>query len=58
MKTIKLTASETRSLEYILLSNPCLSGCIIAEMQNSKKDCEDCYLTKDKHSILKKLELL
>lgn len=58
MKTIKLTASEIRSLECLLQTNPWLSGCVIAEMQNSKKDCEDCCLTKDKHSIFKKLELL
>lgn len=58
MKTVKLTASEIRSIAHFLSSNPCASGCCYREMQSSKKDCEDCKLYKDKKSILEKLNLL
>ena len=58
MKTIKLTASEIRTLKCFLYSNPCSSGCAYQEMQRSKKDCEECKLTKDMHSIIDKLEIL
>lgn len=58
MKTIKLTASEIRSLEHFLMSNPCRCGCVLEKMQNSKKDCDECQLTKDSINIMKKLGLL
>lgn len=58
MKNIKFTASEIRTLENFLWTNPCSSGCVYPEMRKSKKSCEDCKLTKDKHSIMKKLELI
>lgn len=57
MKTVKLTASEIRSIELFLSANPCMSGCAYPEMQKSKKDCDECKLTKDMHSILEKLNL-
>ena len=56
MKTIKLTASEIRTLECFLWSNPCSSGCAYPEMQKSKKSCDECKLTKDLYSILEKLD--
>lgn len=58
MKHIKLTASEIRSLEHYLYGNPCQAGCVYSEMQNSKKDCKDCKLEKDRGSILEKLNLI
>lgn len=58
MKTVKLTASEIRSLFYYLESNPCESGCAYPEMNNSRKSCEECKLQKDRNSILEKLDLL
>ena len=58
MKTIKLTTGEIRSLKCFLYSNPCSSGCAYPEMQKSKKDCEECKLTKDMHSIMAKLDIL
>lgn len=56
MKTIKLTASEIRTLERFLWVNPCLNGCAYPKMQNSKKSCDECKLTKDKYSIIEKLD--
>ena len=56
MKTIKLTASEIRTLERFLWANPCLNGCAYPEMQNSKKSCDECKLTKDKYSIIEKID--
>lgn len=58
MKTVKLTASEIRTLDRFLFSNPCISGCCCVEMQNSRKDCNECSLTKDRDNILEKLGLL
>lgn len=58
MKKIILTASEIRSLEHYLYTNPCESGCVYSEMQNSRKSCEECKLNKDKDSILEKLDLI
>lgn len=58
MKTVKLTASEIRTLECFLRDNPCSSGCAYPEMQNSRKDCDECKLTKDKYSIMEKLDLI
>ena len=58
MKTIELTASEIRTLECFLYSNPCSNGCAYPEMQRSKKDCEECKLTKDMYSIMEKLDIL
>ena len=55
MKTVKLIASEIRTLECFLWSNPCSDGCAYPEMQNSKKNCDECKLTKDKYSIIEKL---
>lgn len=57
LKTIKLTASEIRTLKYFLYSNPCSSGCAYPEMQSSKKDCAKCKLRKDMYSIMTKLEV-
>lgn len=54
MKAIILTASEIRSLEGYLSTNPCTSGCYL----NHKGSCEKCPLTKDRESILKKLNLI
>lgn len=56
MKTIKLTASEIRTLERFLHANPCLNGCAYPKMQNSKKSCDECKLTKDKYSMIEKLD--
>lgn len=58
MKKVILTASEIRTLEHYLYSNPCESGCVYPEMNNSKKNCEECKLNKDKNSILEKLNLI
>ena len=58
MKTIKLKASEIRSLEHYLYSNPCEAGCAYPEMNNSKKSCEECKLNKDRQSIMEKLNLI
>lgn len=58
MKTVKLTASEIRSLEHFLYSNPCEARCVYPEMQKSRKSCEECKLNKDKNSILEKLDLI
>lgn len=58
MKTIKLTASEIRTLECFLDANPCSSACAYPDMQKSKKSCYECRLTKDMCSIMKKLDLI
>lgn len=58
MKTVKLTASEIRTLDCFLWSNPCSMGCAYPEMQKSRKSCDECKLTKDKYSIMKKLDLI
>lgn len=55
MKTITLTAKEIRALEAQLFINPCSSGCVYEEMQNSKKDCDKCPFTKAIESICEKL---
>lgn len=58
MKTVKLTASEIRTLEHFLLTNPCRNGCVVEKMQNSMKGCDECQLTKDSINIMKKLGML
>lgn len=58
MKTVKLTASEIRSLEHFLWSNPCSCGCVYPEMKNSRKSCGECKLNIDKNNILEKVGLL
>ena len=58
MKAIILTTSEIRSLQHYLYSNPCESGCVYPEMNNSRKSCEECKLNMDKNSILEKLDLI
>lgn len=58
MKSIKLTASEIRSLEHLLYCNPCSFGCCYPEMSNSRKECDECKLEKDRFSILEKLNLI
>ena len=58
MKKIELSASEIRTLELFLWANPCSRGCSYPEMANSKKDCDECKLTADKYSIMKKLDLI
>ena len=58
MKTVKLTASEINSMFYFLHTNPCEAGCAYPEMNNSRKDCDECKLHKDRDSILEKLDLL
>lgn len=42
MKTIKLTNKEVRALKYQIEANACRSCCAFEEMQNSKKDCDEC----------------
>lgn len=56
MKTLQLTSKELRALKEILFANPCNSGCAYEEMQNSKKDCDNCEFTKSIHSILDKIK--
>lgn len=46
MKTVKLTASEIRSIELFLSANPCMSGCAYPEMQRSKKVVKNVNLLK------------
>jgi len=55
MKTITLTANEIKALKAQLFANPCSSGCVYEEMQNSKKDCNECKFTKDIESFCEKL---
>lgn len=55
MKTITLTAKEIRALKAQLFANPCSSGCVYEEMENSKKDCSECKFTKDVESVCEKL---
>ena len=56
MKNIKFSKEEIRALKVMLDTNTCRSGCAFSEMQNSKKDCDDCELTKLKISISKKID--
>jgi hypothetical protein len=58
MKNIKLSNDEIRAIDTFLWANPCRSGCAYSEMQNSKKDCDECKLMKSRKSVLEKLELL
>ncbi len=58
MKIIKLTQKEIRAIDTYMSSNPCHSGCAYGEMQNSKKDCDECKLEDAKISILEKLDLI
>lgn len=58
MKKIELSASEIRSLEHFLCTNPCSSGCVYPEMANSNKGCNECKLSKNQYSIMKKLNLI
>ena len=60
MKTITLTESEIRTIEYYLWSNPCRSHCVHGY---SRIDCHDtrengeykCELMRNTQSIIKKL---
>lgn len=58
MKIVNLTASEIRSLEHFLWSNPCSCGCVYPEMTNSRKSCNECKLNIDRYKILEKVGLL
>lgn len=54
---INLTKEELKILDIYLNTNPCQSGCALSNMQNSKKDCEECNLIKIKNNLLNKLNL-
>jgi hypothetical protein len=57
MKTLKLTSKEEKALiELIANSNTCRNGCVYENMQNSKKDCDECEFTGSIDSISNKLE--
>lgn len=53
---IEFTKKEIRALHAVLWANPCNSGCVYEEMDKSKKDCNDCELTKSIISITNKIE--
>ena len=55
MKTITLTDNEERELKYLLLTNPCESGCAYTEMEKSEKDCDECKLTEGIDSLTHKI---
>ena len=54
---VNLSKTDLEILEIYLNTNPCSNGCVYEKMQNSKKDCEDCKLTKNKYALLQKLKL-
>ena len=57
MKTLKITAKEERALRELLNNSfkCCNSGCVYSEMQNSRKNCEECNFTLSINSILDKI---
>lgn len=55
MKIVFLTKQEIRALEAQLFVNPCSSSCVYEEMQNSKKNCDECQFIKNIDSVCKKL---
>jgi hypothetical protein len=57
MITLKLTKQEERALQALLWCNPCRSGCAWEEMEKSKKDCDECILSKAIQSIQDKLDV-
>jgi hypothetical protein len=58
MKILKLTSKEEKALiELITNSNPCSSGCVYENMQDSKKDCDECEYTESINSISNKLDI-
>ncbi len=57
MRSIKLTTEEEIcQIEILYNHKTCSYGCIFEEMINSKKDCDECKLTKSVYSVLEKLE--
>ena len=55
MKTIKLSAKEIRALNEQLYANACSSCCAFKEMQNSRKDCDECEFPALIESIRNKI---
>lgn len=55
MQTIKLTNKEIRALTEQLYANACSSGCAFEEMEDSKKDCDECEFPKLLRSIEDKI---
>lgn len=58
MKKLELTNDEIIVMDIFLNSNPCISGCSLPEMQDYKKDCNECRLIKMRDNILNKLGLI
>lgn len=52
---IKFTAEEIKALKCIIDVNPCTAGCVYPEMQDNKKDCDDCPFSKAIYSIEQKI---
>jgi len=55
VKKLELTSNEIIVMDIFLNSNPCIKGCSLPEMQDSKKDCDECRLIKMRDNILNKL---
>ncbi|MCC0669149.1 hypothetical protein [Clostridioides sp. ZZV14-6153] len=58
MKILELNQNEIRAIDAYMSSNPCRSGCVYDEMQNSRKNCDKCKLKSARISILEKLDLI
>ena len=52
----KINSKWDKNIRTFLHANPCLNGCAYPKMQNSKKSCDECKLTKDKYSMIEKLD--
>lgn len=57
MKILHFTNKELKALtELIYNGNGCSSACAYPEMQNSKKDCDECEYLKSISSVINKIE--
>ena len=57
MRPIILTVKEEICLMEVLYNHKaCSSGCILEEMEESKKNCDECAITESVWNILGKLE--
>lgn len=58
IKTFTFTEKELRALKEVVFYGYliCSDGCVYPQMQNSKKDCDECEFTININNILGKLK--
>lgn len=50
------TKEEKEVIKISLESHPCHNGCVVKDMQNSNKDCDECWFNLTLIELLNKLD--